>query len=95
MSSLLKEANQLFRDGVIPTLALATHGQGDPELGGQGGEVAAGVLTAAVGVEDHPGRWGALGAGHAQGIGDEIGAHVIGSAQPTTRREARSMTVAR
>ena len=50
----------------------------DAELVGQGGVLGAGVLAAAVGVEDHPGCGRAGGDGVGQGVGDQVGAQVVG-----------------
>ncbi|WP_237535718.1 hypothetical protein [Streptomyces sp. SID3343] len=54
-----------------------------------------GVLAAAVRVEDCSGRRVLSSDRVAQGVGDQLGAQVVGVAQPTTLRVAMSMTVAR
>src|SRR5215212_11547114 len=82
-------------EGVVPALPGAAARQDDGQVVGEGGVGAAGVLTAAVGMEHHPGCGVAGGDGVGQRVGDQLGAQVLGQANPTTRREAMSITVAR
>ena len=81
--------------GVVPAFTLAAQRQHDAVVLGQFAVVAAGVLAAAVGVEDRPGRRAAVGEGHVEGVGDRSVRMWSASAQPTTWRLARSITVAR
>ena len=82
-------------DGVVPACSFASQRQGTAVIGGELAEVPAGVLAAAVGVEDRPGRWAACV--KALNRASEISSVRMwsASAQPTTLRLARSITVAR
>src|SRR5215212_10462769 len=80
---------------VVPALPGAAARQDDGQVVGEGGVGAAGVLATAVGMEHHPGCGVAGGDGVGQRVGDQLGAQVLGQANPTTRREAMSITVAR
>ncbi len=67
----------------------------DAEAVGEARELGAGVLTAAVGVEDHPGLGTALGDALVSAASIRSVRRWSAVAQPTTRRDAMSMTVAR
>src|SRR3954471_18535073 len=59
--------------GVIETGSAASHGTDDAVLGAEVGELVGGVLTAAVAVEDHPGRGAAGDEGGGEGLDDQAG----------------------
>ena len=57
-------------------------GQADIAVAGQAGELGRGVLAAAVSVKDHSRGRVAGGDRVGQGVGDELGAQVIGQGEP-------------
>ena len=78
-----------------PSTGPAATGSG--RSGGRPGAVGnrRGVLRSPVGMKQQPGGGPAGGDGHAQGVGDQVGLHVVGHGPADHPREARSITVAR
>ena len=74
----LQGCEQRLRAGVIPAVALAAHRSGDAALLKQLAELMAGVLAAAIAMEDRPGTsiWTAVQPGHLQRIDDQMAAHL-------------------
>src|SRR5215207_5261977 len=75
----LEGPEEALRGGVVPAHPGGAHRLDHAEAVAQLTEFGRGVLTATVGVEDHPVDVAATG-GHRglQGVGDEFGAHVLG-----------------
>src|SRR5450755_1205915 len=73
----LDGGEEALSDGVIPAFPFPGDGQDHAVCPGQGGVITAGVLAAAVAVEDHAISWAPPGERHRQGVLDEAGAHVV------------------
>ena len=82
-------------DRVVPALTATADRQADAVLVGQAPVLGAGVLTAAVGVEDHPGCGRRLATASVRACVDQVGAQVVGGGPADDAARARSMTVAR
>ena len=67
---------------IVPALALAPDREDDAVGPGQLGKVTARILTAPVGMKDHAPLWCTVGERHGEGVGDQLGAHVIGQGPP-------------
>jgi hypothetical protein len=65
-------------DRVVPALTAPAHRQADAVSGGEAGMLGAGVLTAAIGMKDQPGRGPAPHESVGEGLVDQVGLEVIG-----------------
>ena len=73
-------------EGVVGAAPDRAHRLPDPKLDAELGVGPGCVLRPMIAVEDRAGQASTGRGGVLQGVGDEVGAHVIGTAQPTRRR---------
>src|SRR5215211_991987 len=77
----LQRGEERFGERVVPALPGPARRQGDLEIVGEGGVVAADVLATLVRMEHHPGRGVAGGDRVGQRVSDQYGAQVLGQGE--------------